>query len=66
MSSHKQVRTILDDELKLDLKAGTMVGETTGGANSTYETVLAKLVTFHPLSAIIPQHRYLAKYKTTS
>ena len=32
---------------------------------STCEAVLAKLVTFHPLPAILLQHKHLAKYKTT-
>jgi DNA polymerase I-like protein with 3'-5' exonuclease and polymerase domains len=65
LSSPKQVRTVLYEELKLDLKAGTMVGKTAGGVKSTCEAVLAKLVTCHPLPAIILQHRHLAKYKTT-
>ena len=65
LSSPKQVRTVLYDDLKLDLMAGTMVGKTAGGVKSTCEAVLAKLVICHPLPAIILQHRHLAKYKTT-
>ena len=57
--------TVLYRELKLDLKAGTMVGKTAGGAKSTCEVVLVRLVICHPLPAIIPQHRHLAKYKIT-
>jgi len=65
LSSPKQVRSVLYDDLKLDQKAGTIVGKTAGGVKSTCETVLAKLVDCHPLPALILQYRHLAKYKTT-
>ena len=38
----------------------------TGGPQSNCEAVMAKLVICQPLPAIIPKHRHLAKYKTTS
>ena len=40
--SPNQVRTVLYHELKLDRKAGTMVGKAARGAKSTFEAVLAK------------------------
>ena len=65
LSSPKQVRKVLYEDLKVDLAAGAVVGKTTGGVKSTCEAVLTKLVNFHPLPAIILQHRHVAKYKTT-
>jgi len=65
LSSPKQVRAVLYEDLKLDQKAGTLVGKTAGGVKSTCEAVLAKLVSCHPLPGLILQYRHLAKYKTT-
>merc|ERR1719233_1694910 len=65
LSSPKQVRQVLYEDLKVDMAAGAVVGKTAGGVKSTCEAVLTKLVNFHPLPAIILQHRHVAKYKTT-
>ena len=56
-SPKQQVRTVMYEELKLDLKVGSG-WETSGGVKPTCEAVL---VICHPLPAIIPQHRHLAR-----
>ena len=65
LSSPKQVREILYDELKLDQKCGLSVGKTAGGAKSTCESVLIKMTKCHPLPSLILQHRQVVKIKTT-
>ena len=65
LSSPKQVRELLYDELRLDKKLGVVVGKTAGGVKSTCEAVLVKLADLHPLPNIILQHRHLTKYRTT-
>ena len=65
LSSPKQVREVLYDELKLDEKSGLSVGKTAGGVKSTCESVLMKMTKCHPLPSLILQHRQVAKIKTT-
>ena len=65
LSSTVQLRTILYDELKLDLKAGIKADSTPGGAKSTCESMLQKLVGIHPLPGLILTHRQMAKCNTT-
>ena len=65
LSSSLQLRTILYDELKLDVKAGISADRTPSGAKSTCETMLQKLVACHPLPNIVLTHRHIAKCNTT-
>ena len=65
LSSPKQVREVLYDDLKLDEKSRVSAGKTAGGAKSTCESVLIKLTQCHPLPSLILQHRQVAKIKTT-
>ena len=65
LSSPKQVREVLYNDLKLDQRPGVVVAKTSGGAKSTSENVLLKLKSLHPLVGLVLQHRQLAKYKTT-
>ncbi|XP_052771079.1 uncharacterized protein LOC128210768 [Mya arenaria] len=68
LSSHHQLRQVLFEELKLDLKlpnraklAKTSVGKET----STSEAVLTQLAPLHDLPAIVLEHRQLQKLKST-
>ena len=65
LSSPKQVREILFDELKLDQIARIEVSKTGGGVKTTCESILMKLTPHHPLPGLVLQHRQMAKYKST-
>ena len=55
----QQVRTVMYEELKLDVDLKVGSGwETSGGVKPTCEAVL--VICYH-LPAIIPQHRHLAR-----
>uniref|UniRef100_A0A0P4WGC6 DNA-directed DNA polymerase family A palm domain-containing protein n=1 Tax=Scylla olivacea TaxID=85551 RepID=A0A0P4WGC6_SCYOL len=65
VASHAQLRSVLYQELKLDVKAGVAVPRTTKGQKSTCEAALGRLRDLHPLPGLVLQHRLLNKLKTT-
>lgn len=65
LNSHKQLRQILFDELKLDVKFNVTVKQTDQGSKSTSEAVLLQFTSFHPLPKIVLEFRHLQKVKST-
>lgn len=65
LNSHQQLRQILYDELKLDVKFNVTVKQTDQGSKSTSEAVLLQLENFHPLPKIVLEFRHLQKVKST-
>nr|XP_045602645.1 DNA polymerase nu-like [Procambarus clarkii] len=65
VTSHAQLRTVLYQELKLDIKNKVVVPRTAAGQKSTSEVALGRLVGFHPLPELVLHHRLLNKLKTT-
>ncbi|XP_045138981.1 DNA polymerase nu-like [Portunus trituberculatus] len=65
VASHVQLRSVLYQELKLDLKTGIAIPRTTKGQKSTCEAALGRLKDLHPLPGLVLQHRLLNKLKTT-
>ncbi|XP_050716052.1 uncharacterized protein LOC126998427 isoform X2 [Eriocheir sinensis] len=65
VASHAQLRSVLYQELKLDLKARVTIPRTAKGQKSTGEVALGRLGDHHPLPGLVLQHRLLNKLKTT-
>jgi len=61
VSSSKQVREVLYNQLKLDVAAGVVVGKTAGGVKSTCEASLKKLEAVNAIPGLILKHRQLSK-----
>lgn len=65
LNSHKQLREILFNELKLDEKFNVTVKQTEHGFKSTSEAVLSQFKNFHPLPKTVLEYRRLQKVKST-
>ncbi|XP_071546622.1 DNA polymerase nu-like isoform X2 [Panulirus ornatus] len=65
VTSYSQLRTVLFQELKLDVKNGVNVPRTSRGQKSTSEVALGRLLGCHRLPALVLRHRLLSKLKTT-
>ncbi len=65
VSSPKQLGEVLFDELKIGEGTGTRLKKTEGGARSTRESELQKLLDMHPIIPEILKYRELSKLLST-